>query len=96
MAEKLALDLSLVLPNVSDARDVCVDRPIGLLQAKGFEKAHLIQEDGCARLCLHYDPQQFSVSRVRELTQAAGSRISNRYHHESLCIDGIIRFDEVP
>ena len=89
MAEKLELELSLVLPEIPDERDACVGRLTNLLQAEGLEKVHLIHEDGSARLCLHYDPQQFSVSRVRELAQAAGARIGNRFHHESLRIDGM-------
>ena len=89
MAEKLKLDLSLVLPDVPDERDACVGRLTKLLQAEGLEKVHLISEDGGARLCLHYDPQRFSVSRVRELVQVAGAKIGNRFHHESLRIDGM-------
>jgi len=89
MAEKLALDLSLVLPEVPDERDACVGRVTQLLQAEGMERVHVIHEDGSARLCLHYDPQRFSVSRVRELAQAAGARIGNRYRHESVRIDGM-------
>ena len=89
MAEKLKLDLSLVLPDVPDERDACIGRLTNLLQAEGLEKVHLVREDGNARLCLHYDPQQFSVSRVRELAQAAGAKIGNRYRHESLRIDGM-------
>ncbi|MCL4470237.1 MAG: cadmium-translocating P-type ATPase [Gammaproteobacteria bacterium] len=89
MAEKLKLDLSLVLPEIPDERDACVGRLTALLQAEGLEKVHLVRKDGSARLCLHYDPQQFSVSRVRELAQAAGAKIGNRYRHESLRIDGM-------
>ncbi len=89
MAEKLELDLSLVLPDVADERDACVGRLTRLLQAEGLEKVHLVREDGSARLCLHYDPQQFSVSRVRELAQAAGAKLGNHYRHESLRIDGM-------
>ena len=89
MAEKFTLDLSLILPDVPDERDACVGRLTELLQAEGLEKAHVISEDGTARLCLHYDPRRFSVSRVRELADAAGARIANRYHHESLRIDGM-------
>ncbi|MDA8260020.1 MAG: heavy metal translocating P-type ATPase [Betaproteobacteria bacterium] len=89
MAEKLELDLSLVLPDVPDERDACIGRLTNLLQAEGLEKVHLVHEDGSARLCLHYDPQQFSVSRVRELAQAAGAKIGDRFHHESLRIDGM-------
>ncbi len=89
MAEKLKLDLSLVLPEIPDERDACVGRLTKLLQAEGLEKVHLVREDGSARLCLHYDPQQLSVSRVRELAQAAGAKIGERFHHESLRIDGM-------
>ena len=87
--EKLELDLPLVLPDLPDERDACVGRLTNLLQAEGLEKVHLVHEDGGARLCLHYDPQGFSVSRVRELAQAAGAKIGNRFHHESLRIDGM-------
>ena len=72
MVEKLKLDLSLILPDVPDERDACVGRLAELLQAEGLEKVHLTREDGSARLCLHYDPQRFSVSRVRELAGASG------------------------
>ena len=89
MAEKLKLDLSLVLPDVPDERDACVGRLTELLQAEGLEKVHLVREADNVRLCLHYDPQRFSVSRVRELARAAGAKIGNRYHHESLRIDGM-------
>ena len=89
MAEKLKLDLSLILLGVPDERDACVERLTRLLQAEGLEKVHLIREDGGARLCLHYDPQRFSVSRVRELAQAAGAKIGTRYRHEILRIDGM-------
>ena len=89
MAEKLELDLPLVLPNIPDERDACVGRLTKLLETEGLEKVHLIHEDGAARLCLHYDPQRFGVGRVRELAQAAGAKIANRYRHESLRIDGM-------
>ncbi|MCK9285494.1 MAG: cadmium-translocating P-type ATPase [Rhodocyclaceae bacterium] len=87
--EKLELDLPLVLPDVPDERDRCVERLTRLLQAEGLEKVHLIDDNGHARLCLHYDPQRFSVSRLRELAQAAGTTLGKRFHHESLRIDGM-------
>ena len=89
MTEKLKLDLPLVLPDVADERDACVGRLTRLLQAEGLELAHLAHENGNVRLCLHYDPQRFSVSRVRDLTQAAGAKIGDRFRHENLRIDGM-------
>lgn len=89
MVEKLKLNLSLVLPDVADERDACVGRLTELLRAEGLEKVHLVREDGAANLCLHYDPQRFSVTRVRELARAAGANLGIRYRHESLRIDGM-------
>gem|GEM_PF-955975 len=89
MTEKLKLDLPLVLPDVADERDACVGRLIRLLQAEDLELAHLVHEDGGTRLCLHYDPQRFSVNRVRDLVQAAGAKIGDRFRHENLRIDGM-------
>ena len=64
MTEKLKLDLPLILPDVADERDACVGRLTRLLQAEGLGTAHVVHENGSARLCLHYDPQRFSVNRV--------------------------------
>lgn len=89
MAEKLMLDLPVVLPGIPDQRDACVARLAELLQAEGMERVHVTQEDDSARLCLHYDPERFSVSRVRELAEAAGARIAHRFRHENLRIDGM-------
>jgi len=86
---KLSVELTLLLPDIPDERDACVGRLTELLQAEGLEKVHLIHENGAARLCLHYDPQRFGVGRVRELAQAAGAKVGERFHHESLRIDGM-------
>jgi len=89
MAEKCTADLALVLPDIPDELDACVGRLTKLLEAEGLEKVHLVREDGAAHLCLHYDPQRFSVSRVRELAQAADAKIGNRFRHDNLRIDGM-------
>lgn len=56
MTDKLTLDLALVLPDIPDDRDACVTRLTGLLEARGLDKVHLIEEGDTARLCLHYNP----------------------------------------
>jgi len=86
---KVLLDLALALPELPDEQDACVSRLTELLEAEGLEKAHLVRDDDTARLCLHYDPERFSVSQVRSQVQAAGARITERYRHESLRIDGM-------
>jgi Cd2+/Zn2+-exporting ATPase len=89
MTGKCVIDLSLLLPGIPDEQDACVGRLTDLLQAEGLEKAHLVREDGVARLCLHFDPQRLGLGRVRELAQAAGATIADRYRHENLRIGGM-------
>ena len=81
MTEKLSLELALVLPGILDERDSCIQRLTDMLQAQGLEKVHVVRQDGQACLCLHYDPSQVSVPQVRSMAQAAGARLSGRYHH---------------
>lgn len=57
--------------------------------AAGLQKVHVTRDNGSVRLCLHYDPQQFNVSRVRELAQAAGAKLGKQFHHASLRIDSM-------
>ena len=88
-ADKLVLDLALVLPGIPDERDACVERLISLLKSKDIDQAHVVREDGKARLCLHYDSERISLAEVRQLAAAAGASIGKRYVHESLRIDGM-------
>jgi len=87
--DKLVLDLALVLPGIPDEQDACVERLTSLLQAKGIDQAHVVREDGKARLCLHYDAGRFSLAEVRRLATAAGASIDKRYVHASLRVDGM-------
>ncbi|MBX3592118.1 MAG: cadmium-translocating P-type ATPase [Burkholderiaceae bacterium] len=87
--EKLSLDLSLMLPDIPDERDACVGRLTELLRGKGIDQAHVVREDGKARLCLHYDPARVGMAEVRRLATAAGASLAKRYAHESLRIDGM-------
>ena len=89
MTEKLAMRLSLLLPDVPDERDACVTRLTETLQAQGLEQVHVVREDGEPLLCLHYDPAQTTLSQVRSLAQAAGAALGGRYQHELMRIDGM-------
>lgn len=88
-AEKLVLDLTLVLPHVPDERDACVARLISLLKSKNIDQVHVVREDDKARLCLDYDSERIDLTEVRQLVAAAGASIDKRYVHESLRIEGM-------
>ncbi len=93
MVEKLRLDLPLLLPAIPDEADACVGRLIDELKGlAGVDTAHVHTDEpgAVAQLCLHYDPDQVSLLRIRELAQAAGAAITARYGHAVWQVDGIL------
>ena len=67
-----------------DARDACVRRLSDLLKANdGIEASHLPEMDGksSGQICIHYDPDRFSIRDVRELARRAGAELEKRFGH---------------
>ncbi|UCC41709.1 MAG: cation transporter, partial [Candidatus Aminicenantes bacterium] len=90
MIRKLKLEIPLLLPHIPDECDGCVVRlQENLLARRGVSKAHVIRENGTARLCLHYDHDLVSLAEVRRAAEQAGAELTDRYRHESLPIDGM-------
>lgn len=84
MIEKTTVDLTVVLPTVSNEQDACYQRLCELVQARtGITAAHLIERKGDTPhlLCVHHDPQRLSIQDVRALTQRAGGQLSEQYGH---------------
>ncbi len=89
MTEKLQLDLTLLLPEMEDG-DACISLLTQELEAtRGVSKAHVVRQNGAAQLCLHYDPNLVSLSKIDRLARDAGARISDRYRHETIPLDSI-------
>ena len=60
MPEKTRIEIALLLPTVTDARDACVQRLVDLLKANdGIEAAHSPDMKGNEpdQVCIHYDPE---------------------------------------
>ena len=92
MAEKLRLDIQVLLPEIRDEADACVGRLISELEGKlGVEEVHLRPaSDGIpTQLCVHYDPQELPLARIRQIVEASGARISARFGHVLWDADGI-------
>ncbi|MBX3064776.1 MAG: cadmium-translocating P-type ATPase [Anaerolineae bacterium] len=84
MNPTIQLDLSILLPKMDD-HDECVEfLTARLATLKGIEQAHIVEEGGKTRLCLHYDPNLLSLATVQRLAQEAGVEISQRYRHEQI------------
>lgn len=90
--KKIRIDLDLILPEIPDERDACVQRLISSMEHhKGIEKTHLIPEaEGKqAQLCFHYDPDLISLERIEELAKKAGAEITKHYSHVLVEVDSI-------
>ena len=92
MLTKTKINLDIILPEVPDERDECVQRIISALESKkGIEKVHVVPKDGNnkARLCFHYDPYFISISDVEQLAKNAGAEITRRYGHLLIETSGV-------
>ena len=91
MAEKVRMDIPILLPGVPDADDACVARLTSEIHGReGVEEVHVVAGLGePAQLCIHYDPEIIPLPRIRELVASAGARISERFGHVLWQVDGI-------
>ncbi|WP_454905067.1 heavy metal translocating P-type ATPase [Variovorax gossypii] len=89
-SSKLRLDLPLILPDVDDVEDHCVQRLTEALEGRpGISEAHVVRDpDGQPQLCLHYDQSVVSITRLRELVGSVGAQLSERFSHLTIRADG--------
>lgn len=85
--KSLQLEIPVLLPEVADERDQCVERlQEHLGQRKGINKMHIDRENGNALLCIHYDADTVSLSQVQRWAEQAGAQVRNRYRHHKMHI----------
>ncbi|HYM93503.1 MAG TPA: heavy metal translocating P-type ATPase, partial [Chitinophagaceae bacterium] len=90
--EKIKIDLDIVLPDIPDEKDSCVQRIISSMENhKGIDKVHIVPETETtkAKLCLHYNPDEISIERVQKLAEKSGAEITERFGHLLLEVKGI-------
>ena len=92
MTEKLRLELPLLLPEVDDVADACVDRLVKNLSVRdGVQSAHVVAATGDAppQLCVHYDPALLPLARIREIARSTGAAITEQFGHVRWDVEGI-------
>ncbi|PTX44505.1 Cd2+/Zn2+-exporting ATPase [Christiangramia gaetbulicola] len=90
--KKLQLKIPVLLPQVPNEKDTCVQRLIEELEAKeGLDKVHIKddQEDTVPQLCFHYDPDIISIDRIQSLAERTGAEITEKYGHFLIEVEGI-------
>ena len=92
MAEKVLIDLPVLLPDALDGRDQCVARLTATLSgAPGLDDVHVVEatESAPARLCLHYDQSSVNVTKIRSLAESAGAQLTDQFQHVLWPVTGI-------
>lgn len=90
--KKLKLEIPLILPEVPDEKDHCVEELISmLLEQKGLEKIHVSEaaDNSVPQLCFHYDPELISMDRVRSIARQTGASITEKTGHKLIGVEGI-------
>lgn len=90
--DKLQIKIPLILPEVPDEKDQCVDKLIKQLQDKdGLEKVHVADEtdNGVPQLCFHYNPELISIDRILSMAEQTGAEITEKFGHKLIEVDGI-------
>ncbi len=85
MIEKtVELDVPLLLPEIEDRHDHCLENlQSTLIHHKDIYRAH-IKEGQPPRLCSHYDPNLISLAAVERIARDTGNAFTHRYRHERI------------
>lgn len=84
VANRLQLDIPILLPDMPHEADACVGRLIGDLTGRnGIDQVHVLPAapDQPAKLCIHYRPEVLSLGRIKEIAAGAGARVTKRFGH---------------
>lgn len=90
--EKYKINIPVILPEVPSEKDACTYRLIAALEAKdGISRVHVDDKSNSepAKICIHYNPNEISLSRIEQMAIQAGAEITNRYGHKFFQVAGI-------
>lgn len=89
--QKALIDLNILLPDVPDESDACVNRLITALEGReGIEKVHIKHTDQHAQLCFHFDPSYTNLEKVKSLAHIEGAEITRVFGHRLVSVRGIM------
>lgn len=88
--KKTTIELPLVLPDIPDSKDQCVNRLTESLRSEtAIEEAHIKKAEGTPLLCIHFDPEIISIDKIKRLAQQTGAELNDTYGHLLLDVKGI-------
>lgn len=90
--EKHKIEIPLLLPEVPDEKDQCVQKLIEKLEdTDGVEEVHVSLGKGniVPQLCFHYNSDIISIEKIQSLASQAGAEITKKFGHKLIEVEGI-------
>lgn len=84
LAQRFRLDIPVLLPDIPSEADVCTARLVSELAARpGIDEVHVLPASSAEpqKICVHYQPDVFSLAQIRQVVIAAGASITARFGH---------------
>ncbi len=87
--KKIKLEIPVLLPEIPDKKDKCVKRLLDTLNDQdGIEKVH-IKEGEPDLICIHYEPEIISLTKVKDIAKQNGAALTHRFQHVLLDVKGV-------
>lgn len=84
------IEVPILIPGLTSKEDGCLARLESAFEnKKGILKAQVKNHQTPLLLELQYDPAQINIETIRKIAARAGANIANRYHHESIPVEGM-------
>jgi len=84
MTKSTRIDIDMLLPDLPDMRDQCLQKLRDRIAAKaGVDATHLIDlaEADVHQLCIHYNPTVMTLQALRQFAEQSGAALHARYGH---------------
>ena len=92
MSGTVRLDLTVLLPEIPDTGDACVERLAkGVSDLPGVERVHVVNAGGeePPLLCIHYDRGRVALEDVHRIARREGARLTGEVDHQLWAVEGI-------
>lgn len=84
------IPLDIVLPKIKRERKLLIDKLYRALEAENlFQKIHITTEKNHEGLCIHYNPELITLSRLKTLIEVSGAKVADKYENRTLRIKGM-------
>jgi Cd2+/Zn2+-exporting ATPase len=88
--ETITIEIPVLIPGLTNHEDGCLARLEGALSGqKGIYKVQVQNHQTPILLVLNYNPAETNIETIRKTAVRVGASIANRFHHETIPVEGM-------